>query len=66
MTKGRHQVFIDTATPGLSLNQGHRIDELAAVEAIDEQLTGREFHSYFDPKQPIDSHAELVHGPLSI
>lgn len=62
MTKRRRQVFIDTETTGLSPNQGHRIVELAAVEAIDGQLTGREFHSYLDPKRSIDPYAERVHG----
>ncbi len=62
MTNSRRQVFIDTETTGLSPNQGHRIVELAAVEAINGQLTGREFHSYFDPKRPIDPYAERVHG----
>ncbi len=56
------QVFIDTETTGLSPKQGHRIIELAAVEAVDGQLTGREFHSYFDPGRPIDPYAERVHG----
>lgn len=59
---GLRQVFIDTETTGLSPKQGHRIIELAAVEAIDGQLTGREFHSYFDPDRSIDPYAERVHG----
>ena len=62
MSKNRRQVFIDTETTGLSHKQGHRIVELAAVEAVDGLLTGREFHSYFDPKRSIDVHAERVHG----
>lgn len=61
-TVGRRQVFLDTETTGLSPKQGHRIVELAAVEAVDGKLTGREFHSYFDPCCPVDPHAERVHG----
>lgn len=61
-TTCHRQVFIDTETTGLSPTQGHRIIELAAVEAVDGQLTGREFHSYFDPGRPIDPYAERVHG----
>lgn len=56
------QVFIDTETTGLSPKQGHRLVELAVVEAVDGQLTGREFHSHFDPKRSIDPYAERVHG----
>ena len=61
-TVGRRQVFIDTETTGLSPKQGHRIVELAAVEAVNGQPTGREFHSYLDPGCSIDPNAERVHG----
>lgn len=56
------QVFIDTETTGLSANAGHRIVELAAVEAIDGKLTGRRFHTYLNPCREIDPYAQKVHG----
>jgi DNA polymerase III subunit epsilon len=60
MTK--RQVFIDTETTGLSAKAGHRIVELAAVEAINGKLTGRKFHSYLNPGRDIDPYAQKVHG----
>jgi len=60
MTK--RQVFIDTETTGLSAQKGHRIVELAAVEAIGGKVTGRVFHTYLDPERSIDPPAEQVHG----
>lgn len=56
------QVFIDTETTGLSARAGHRVVELAAVEAIDGVLTGRQFHTYLNPERSIDPYAEKVHG----
>lgn len=48
------QIFIDTETTGLSPKSGHRIVELAAIETIAGQATGKVFHSYLDPKRNID------------
>lgn len=56
------QVFIDTETTGLSAKYGHRVIELAAVETIDGELTGRVLHSYFDPECPIDPNVEKLIG----
>lgn len=60
MTK--RQIFIDTETTGLSARSGHRIIELAAVEAIDGCLTGKVLHTYLDPGRDIDPGAQRVHG----
>jgi DNA polymerase-3 subunit epsilon len=43
------QIFIDTETTGLSARGGHRIVELAAVEAVNGRLTGKQFHAYLNP-----------------
>ena len=59
------QVFIDTETTGLSPRQGHRLIEIAAVEAVNGKLTGRTFHTYLDPERPIDRLATRVHGITS-
>ncbi len=56
------QVFIDTETTGLSAKAGHRIVEIAAIEVIDQKLTGRKFHTYLNPDRSIDPHAQKVHG----
>lgn len=56
------QIFLDTETTGLSPAQGHRIIEIAAVEAIDRRLTQRHFHVYVNPEREIDQGAQEVHG----
>jgi DNA polymerase-3 subunit epsilon len=58
----KRQVFVDTETTGLSAQGGHRIVELAAVEAINGKLTGKEFHAYLNPDRSIDQYAQRVHG----
>jgi DNA polymerase-3 subunit epsilon len=56
------QIFIDTETTGLDPKKGHRIIELAAVEMINRELTGNNFHVYINPARPIDPGAAAVHG----
>jgi len=58
----KRQIFIDTETTGISARKGHRIIELAAVEAIDGKLTGKAFHTYLNPQRSIDPEAQQVHG----
>ncbi|MEO7253890.1 MAG: DNA polymerase III subunit epsilon [Casimicrobium sp.] len=55
-------VFLDTETTGLDPRLGHRIIEVAAVEAIGRELTGNQLHSYLDPEREIDAGATAVHG----
>lgn len=56
------QVVLDTETTGLEPKQGHRIIEIGALELIDRQLTGRQFHTYINPEREIDQGALEVHG----
>ena len=56
------QVVLDTETTGLEPKQGHRIIEIGALELIDRQLTGRQFHTYVNPEREIDRGALEVHG----
>jgi len=56
------QVVLDTETTGLEPKQGHRIIEIGALELIDRQLTGRQFHVYINPEREIDQGAMEVHG----
>lgn len=60
--KDKRQIFIDTETTGLSAKGGHRIVELAAVEAVNGKLTGNTFHTYLNPGRAIDPYAQKVHG----
>lgn len=55
-------VFLDTETTGLDPRLGHRIIEVAAVEAMGRELTGNQLHHYLDPEREIDAGATAVHG----
>lgn len=46
---GQRVVIYDTETTGFNPLDGHRIIEIACMEMIDLELTGRVFHSYFRP-----------------
>jgi len=56
------QIVLDTETTGLEPRQGHRIIEIGALELIDRQLTGRQFHVYINPEREIEQGALEVHG----
>lgn len=58
----QRQIVLDTETTGLDYAQGHRIIEIAAVELIDRNLSGKHFHYYFNPQREIDAGAQAVHG----
>lgn len=55
-------VFLDTETTGLDPRLGHRIIEVAAVEAVGRKTTGKSIHFYIDPEREIDAGATAVHG----
>lgn len=55
-------VFLDTETTGLDARLGHRIIEVAAIEAVGRELTGKHLHFYLDPEREIDAAATAVHG----
>jgi len=59
------QVVLDTETTGLKPEQGHRIVEIAGVEIIKRQLTGRSVHFYLNPDRDSDPEALKVHGLTS-
>lgn len=61
MSKQRLLV-LDTETTGISYKNGHKIIEIGAVELIDRQVTGNNFHVYIDPGMEIDAGAVKVHG----
>jgi DNA polymerase-3 subunit epsilon len=56
------QVVLDTETTGLEPKHGHRIIEIGALELIDRQPSGRQFHTYINPEREIDQGALEVHG----
>jgi DNA polymerase III subunit epsilon len=58
----RRQIVLDTETTGLSVEHGHRIIEIGAVELLGRRPTGVHFHRYVNPGRSIDEGASAVHG----
>lgn len=58
----RRQVVLDTETTGLSVEQGHRIIEIGALELVGRRPTGARFHRFVNPGRSIDEGAQAVHG----
>jgi DNA polymerase-3 subunit epsilon len=56
------EILFDCETTGLSPNQGHRIVEIGAVEIINLERTGSEFHAYVNPDCDVPERAFRVHG----
>lgn len=56
------QIFFDTETTGLEADKGDRIIEVAGVEMVDRQLTGRHLHLYINPERASHEDALRVHG----
>lgn len=56
------QIVLDTETTGLDPALGHRIIEVAAIELINRQVTGRDYHCYVNPEREIEAGALEVHG----
>jgi DNA polymerase-3 subunit epsilon len=56
------QIVLDTETTGLDPRQGHRVIEIGALELIDRQPTGKQYHVYLNPEREIDQGALEVHG----
>lgn len=56
------QLFLDTETTGLRVEEGHRIIEIALVEMVGRRLTGARFHAFLNPEREIEAGAQSVHG----
>ncbi len=56
------EIILDTETTGLSVQDGHRVVEIAACEMKDYVLTGEIFHVYINPEREIDINASNIHG----
>ena len=56
------QIVLDTETTGLSVELGHRVIEIGAVEVANRRLTGNVYHVYLNPDREIDAGAMNVHG----
>ena len=57
-----YEVFLDTETTGLSVNDKHRIVEIACIETIDLNPTKKIFHEIINPQRDVPEEAFKVHG----
>jgi DNA polymerase-3 subunit epsilon len=56
------EIVLDTETTGLDPLGGDRIIEIAAMEIVNEIITGIQFHVYLNPQRDIPDSAFKVHG----
>ncbi|MGV3278952.1 DNA polymerase III subunit epsilon [Rickettsiales bacterium LUAb2] len=56
------KIVLDTETTGLNYLLNDRIVEIAAVEIIDDQELGKEFHYYINPEREIPEESTRIHG----
>jgi DNA polymerase-3 subunit epsilon len=57
-----NEIFLDTETTGLSVNDKHRIVEVACIETNDLLPTKRVFHKMINPQRTVPEEAFKVHG----
>jgi DNA polymerase-3 subunit epsilon len=56
------QVFLDTETTGLVVEQGDRIIEIGCIEMVNRRLSGRTLHHYLNAGRSSHPDALKVHG----
>ena len=56
------EIFLDTETTGLSVNEKHRIVEIACIETKDLIPTKKVFHKLINPERDVPEEAFKVHG----
>ncbi len=57
-----NEIFLDTETTGLSVDNGHRILEIACIETAELVPTKKIFHVLIDPERKISEDATKIHG----
>jgi len=57
-----NEIFLDTETTGLSVNDRHRIVEIACIETTDLTPTKRIFHKTINPQRDVPNEAFKIHG----
>ncbi len=57
-----NEVFLDTETTGLSIQQDHRIVEIACIETKDLIPTKKKFHKLINPERKVEEGALKIHG----
>jgi|TARA_B110000211_G_scaffold229124_1_gene286397 DNA polymerase-3 subunit epsilon len=56
------EIFLDTETTGLSVNDRHRIVEIACIETDDLTSTKNIFHRIINPQRDVPEAAFKIHG----
>ena len=56
------EIVLDTETTGLSIEEGHRIVEIACIEIENYIPTTKKFHCYLNPERKVSKQAFEVHG----
>ena len=54
-------IALDTETTGIRPEEGHRIIEVGAVEILNREITGSEFHKYIQPNRTVGDSVN-IHG----
>ena len=57
-----NEVFLDTETTGLSIQEDHRIVEIACIETKDLIPTKKIFHKLINPERKVEKDALKIHG----
>ena len=57
-----NEIFLDTETTGLSVNDKHKIVEIACIETNDFSPTKNIFHKIINPQRDVPDEAFKVHG----
>tara|TARA_A100001234_G_C12533762_1_gene345660 strand:+ start:72 stop:737 length:666 start_codon:yes stop_codon:yes gene_type:complete len=56
------EIVLDTETTGLSVQEGHRIVEIACIELDNLIPTGNKFHTCLNPERKVSEQAFKIHG----
>ncbi len=60
-----NEIFLDTETTGLSVEQNHRVVEIACIETNNLVPTGKIFYKLINPERKIPEEATKIHGYTS-
>ena len=58
----KRKIILDTETTGLRTTDGNRVIEIGCLEVINDELTGSQYHCYFNPQREIEEGAFKTHG----
>ena len=56
------EIVLDTETTGISVQEGHRVVEIACVELENLIPTGNKFHTCLNPERKVSEQAFKIHG----